>query len=184
VRLEAWDAVFVRARRADVHPLLRDLRAYTRWWPGITATPAGEATRLRLSPPGPLQRLGVRSHEVVATVRKERRNLGIDLAYRGQLAGEAEFYYLDEPSGVVVHYLVRADTADRGWRRRLAGHRAVMRAGLNAVKARLEGDRLPGSEPDPLLLRDQQAAIAEFQAGVEAHARKMAALRASADRAP
>jgi hypothetical protein len=76
-----------------------------------------------------------------------------------------------------VNYVVRADADGRGRRaRRLArDHRAVGRAALDAIKDHFEHGRIVGSEPDPALLADQRQAIAEFQAGVEAHARKLAA---------
>jgi hypothetical protein len=172
MHLEAWDSVFIRARRADVHAVLRDLTGYGHWWPGVSAVAAAGGARLRFAPP---QRLH-RAHAVTATVEKDRPGLGLNLTYAGDLTGAAEWYYLDEPTGVVVHYLLRAATTDRGWRRLLADHRATVRRGLNELKDRLEAGRIPGSEPDQQLLRDQQAAIAEFRAGVQAHRRTMAAL--------
>jgi hypothetical protein len=177
MHIEAWDAIFVRARRADVHPVLRDLAGYGRWWPGMTATALpGGAVRLRHDVPGMLRA----AHTVEVAVRKDRTDLGVDLTLAGDLIGVAEWYYLDEVDGTTVHHLLRADTADRGWRRRLAAHRASVRAALNELKDRMEGDRVVGSEPDPQLLADQVAAAAAFAAGVKAHAR----LRAQAQADP
>lgn len=168
MHVEAWDSVFVRARRADVHRILRAVPAYGRWWPGLTARELPEGVRLVHDAPG-MRRARV---VVDVRVRKDRPGLGMDFDCTGDLVGEAEWYYLDEVDGVTVHHLLRAETADRGWRRRLAAHRASVRAALDELKDRLEGDRVVGSEPDPALLADQVEAIAAFRAGVEAHARK------------
>lgn len=176
MRVEAWDQVFIRARRADVHPLLRDPGHHGRWWPGVSsAIGPGGTTRLALHPPTFAARVAGRSQRIDVTVVKDRADLGLDLAYRGTLTGTAEWYYLDEAAGIVVHYVVHADVADRGWRRALAEHRACIRAGMEELKDRLEGARIPGSEPDPVLLADQRKARAAFQAGVEAWAAKQAA---------
>jgi hypothetical protein len=170
MHIEAWDSVFVRARRADVHPILRDVGGYGLWWPGLQATRLGERVRLRHDAPGFLR--GV--HTVEVAVAKDRSDLGIDLRLTGDIEGAAEWYYLDEVDGTTVHHVLRAETADGGWRRRLAAHRASVRAALDELKDRLEGSRIPGTEPDPALLADQVRAMAAFQAGVEAFARKQA----------
>ena len=122
-----------------------------------------------LQPPGGRrrpQRYSVR----LATVRPD---LGVKLHYRGDLNGEAEFYYLDEPGGCVVHYLVHAQAGPHAPLPRLvADHRAAARSGLNALKDRLEAGREAGAEPDPALLADQRLAIAEFRARVAAAERR------------
>jgi hypothetical protein len=171
--IEAWDSVFVRARRADVHPVLRDIAGYGSWWPGLRAQVLPSGVRLHHDPPGMLRA----AHSIDVQVRKDRTDLGLNMVCTGALVGETEWYYLDELDGTTVHHLVRAEIDDRGWRRRLAAHRASVRAGLDELKDRLEGDRIPGSEPDPALRADQLEAMAAFQAGVEAFARKMAAQR-------
>lgn len=174
VRIDIWDSVFVRARRADVHPLLADVAGYTRWWPGLRVRPLGP-DRLEL---GHRPSAWPTSwHRVAVRVLRVRPDLGVDFAVSGDLRGEAEWYYLDEVDGTVVHYLVRATTARRRHRRLVAAHRASVRAALHTVKDRLEGARAPGAEPVPELLADQQRAIAAFRAGVEAHARRVAAAR-------
>lgn len=173
MRIEAWDAAFVRARRADVHAVLRDVAGYGRWWPGMHARPAGEGVLLTLRAPGRIRLPGATRgpQRMVARVVDERADKGLRLRYGGDLSGEAEWYYLDEPAGTVVHYLVSADVRDRGWRHRLAGHRAAVRAGLHELKDRLERGREPGAEPEPALLADQRRAIAAFQADVDANQR-------------
>lgn len=165
MRVESWDSVFVRARRADIHPIVRDVIGYGRWWPGVTAAAKGDAVALRLRPRGPLRR----AHEITVRIAKDRPDLGIDLRCAGALDGEAEWFYLDERAGTVVHYLVRAEALDRGWRRLLRDHRAVVRAGLHSLKDRLEAGRVPGAEPDPVLLADQAEAQRAFTAAVDAH---------------
>lgn len=181
MRVEAWDQVFIRARRADVHPLLRDPGHYGRWWPGASSVIGADGTaRLVLAPRTLGARVARRTQELDVTVVKDRADLGVDMAYRGTLEGAAEWYYLDETAGTVVHYVLHADAADRAWRRTLAEHRACVRAALAELKDRLEGARVPGAEPDPGLLADQQAALAAFQAGVEAWAAKQARPKAEA----
>lgn len=171
MRIQAWDAVFVRARRADVHAVLRDVAGYGHWWPGANARPEGEGVLLTLRGPGRIRvpRPGSGPQRIIARVVGERSDKGLRLRYSGDLCGEAEWYYLDEPAGAVVNYLVNADVGDRGWRKRLAVHRAAVRAALHELKDRLEGGREPGAEPDPDLLADQRRAVASFRADVEAH---------------
>lgn len=177
MELSVWDTVFVRARRRDVHPVLADPLGYGRWWPGARTEAHADGVALTLRPPTLRGRLGGADQRLVVAVRKDRRDLGVDLGYAGSLAGTAEWYYLDEAAGVLVSYVLRAAVPDRGWRRVLAEHRASVRAGLDELKARLEGARTPGAEPDAGLLADQRAAAAEFAAGVEAWERKLAAQR-------
>lgn len=185
--IEVWDTAFVRARRRDLHPPLRDPAEYGQWWPGTSSAPrpwraapipgrtTGRAAALLLRPPTLAARVTGRVQRLAVTVVKDRPGLGVDLAYRGTLDGTAEWYYLDEVAGVTVHYVVHARVADRGWRGVLADHRAVVRLALDTLKDGLEGVRIPGQEPDPALLADQRVAAAEFEAGVRAWARKTAA---------
>lgn len=171
MRITAWDTAFVRARRADVHTVVRDVAGYGRWWPGVRSRPAGDTVAVTVRPPG----LARRSQRFTVKTVQDRADKGIRMRYTGDVTGDAEWYYLDEPTGVVVHYLLTAEVADRGWRRRLADHRAAVRLALHALKDRLEGERVPGDEPDPRLLADQRRAIAEFLAASEAHTRTRAA---------
>ena len=183
--VQAWDSVFVRARRVDLHAVLEQVGSWGSWWPGmqtepIAAGPLGTGARVVLHPPGllrPAQRYTV---EIVKNRRQ--RALGLDLRYSGALDGAAELYYLDEAAGTVVTYLLRARVADRRWRGTLADHRAGMRAGLDALKDRFERSRVPGSEPDPALLRDQQAAMLDFRRGIEEWNRKQAEKQTAAVR--
>lgn len=175
MRIETWDTGFVRARRRDVHALTGPPpERYAEWWPGLRARPlSGGGAEWVLKPPGRLRR----AHRLTVTLVKNRKDLGVSLRVTGDVDGEAEFYYLDEVDGVAVSYVLRAEVPGgaANARRFTRDHRAAVRAALHALKDRCEGGRVPGSEPDPLLLTDQVLAIAEFRAGVEAHARKVAA---------
>ncbi|MBA2318645.1 MAG: hypothetical protein H0V93_12830 [Euzebyales bacterium] len=178
MQVDAWDSVFIRARRAEVHAVLADPASYADWWPGLQVAVRGD---LLLVTHPPRLRLGL-PHRTAVRVMKVRPELGIDFAYAGDLDGEAEFYYLDEVDGTVVTYLLRATTGHRRWRALLADHRASVRVALHELKDRLEGARLPGTEPDPRLLADQREAALRFRAGVEAHARKLASARGADSR--
>lgn len=167
MRIEAWDSAFVRARRADVHPVLVDVAGYGRWWPGVDTRPVGRRVAVTLRPPG----IARSRQRFTVETTKTRPDKGVRMRYAGDLEGHAEWYYLDEPAGTVVHYVLTVEVADRGWRRRLADHRAAVRHALHTLKDRLEGGRVPGAEPDPDLLADQRQALAEFQAAVDEHAR-------------
>lgn len=175
VSVDTWDTVFVRAGRRAVHEVVREPRTWGGWWPGVRSGPArGEpgATVVVLRPPLLVARAVGRRQLLTVRVVEDRPGLGVALAYRGTVTGEAEWFYLDEPAGCLVHYLVRARVPRHGWRRTVAEHRAAARAALLAVKDGLEGARRPGDEPPSALLAAQRVAQAEFRAGVEAWARR------------
>lgn len=177
MQVRTWDSIFVRATRREIHPVITDIAGWQAWWPGLVVAAGPRGFALSLKAPGatsPRRRW-------TAQLRKDRPALGIHLAYAGDVAGEAEFYYLDERAGTVVHYVLRGTVADRAWRRAVRNHRAGVRAGLDALKDLLEGDREPGAEPDPQLLARQEQAIAEFEAAVAAGKRRAAAAVARTD---
>jgi hypothetical protein len=159
--VQAADSVFVRTSRRTVHPVLEQVALWGSWWPGMTTEPVGSAVLVRLRPPG-LLRARQRFVVEVASNRREPP-LGLLLRCRGDVTGEAELYYLDEPAGCVVTYLLRASVTNYRWRATLAGHRAGMRAGLETLKERLEAGRIPGDEPDAALLRHQLQAHVDFR---------------------
>lgn len=177
MHLDSWDTVFVRARRCDVHPVLADVDEYTSWWPRLRTrrNPDGWLMSHRL--PGGWRRLHVR-----LGITKVRPDLGVDFALTGDLVGEAEWYYLDEPTGVIINHLLRVQAPDHCGDRLVAVYRGSVRTALRELKRRLESDRAPGDEPDPQLVHDQAEAAAEFRRGVEAHKAKVAAGRAETDR--
>lgn len=180
MHLEAWDSVFVRTTRRDVHDVVRDPARWGQWWPGVVAAPVrGDVVRVQFAGRARWSR-----HRVSARVTKDRVALGVDLTYAGDLRGAAEWYYVDEPGGTVVNYLLRAAADERSWRRLLADHRAAVRRGLIELKLRLERGRIPGAEPDTALLAAQRVAAAEFRAGVDAHARLLADAAARAEAVP
>lgn len=144
MRVEAWDCAFIRAGRRDVHPLLVDAAGYDRWWPGARCTPGAHGTSvLRTRPPG----AWARHHTIVLTTERIRPDAGVHFGVTGWARGRAEWYYLDERGGVVVHWLLCGDIEDRGWRRALYRHRCAVRLGLQGLKDLLEGGRPPGAEP-------------------------------------
>lgn len=145
------DTVFIRARRRDVHPLLADVARYGAWWPGMRSRAIGDDAVLLVRPPRPRWAPGYR---VVIRITEERPDRGLRLRYLGRLDGEAEWYYLDEPNGVLVHHLLRSEAPTR----RVTAHRMVVHAGLNRLKDGLEAGRPPGREPDPRLVADQRSA--------------------------
>ena len=152
--VHTWDSVFVRASRRTLHPLIADVDGWQRWWPGMTVSRDAHGYDLALRAPGLL----ARRRNWSVTVVRVRPTLGIALRYAGQVRGEAELYYLDEPDGTVVHYILRGTVPDRGWRAAQREHRAGVRAGLDALKDHLERGRVPGDEPDPALLAEQRRA--------------------------
>lgn len=171
MEVQTWDSVFIRGTRRQLHPVIADVGGWGRWWPGLTATPEAEGCSLSLRAPG----LTARRRHWTAAVTKDRPALGVHLRYAGDVAGEAEFYYLDEPAGTVVHYVLRGSVPDRRWRAAVRDHRAGVRVALHALKDRFERDRLPGDEPEPALLAAQQRAMREFAEAVAAARRKQAA---------
>lgn len=177
MRFDAWDTAFVRAGRRDVHPVLADVDAYPQWWPRLRLRRGHQGWLLSHRAPGDPRR-----RRVWLAVTKERPELGVDFAVTGEVVGEAEWYYLDEPGGVVINHLLRVQAPDRGGHRVVAGYRASVRAALQELKARLEAGRSPGQEPDPQLLADQAEAIEAFRRGVQAHQAKVAAGTAHTDR--
>lgn len=170
MRIDTWDSAFVRARRRDVHPILSDIDRYAEWWPRLRVRRGASGWLLDHRAPRGLRR-------VRAWVRlvKVRADLGVDLAVTGDLVGEAEWYYLDEPTGVTVHHLLRVHGPDRGGAGLVESYRGSVRAAMHELKARLEADRRPGDEPDPQLVADQAEAAEAFRRGVEAHRAKVAA---------
>jgi|GEM_PF-3006402 len=166
MEVEAWEVVHLRARRADVHPVLAAVGSYPRWWPGVSVTAAGEGWWLTHRGPGRPWR---RPHQVRWTITRLRPGLGVRVAVRGDVVGRAEWYYLDRRHGITVHYLVRGHVPDRGGRGLLEAHRRSVRAGLQALKARYERDRLPGDELDPGLVLDQRAAVQASRGRAQAH---------------
>ncbi|HVL99083.1 MAG TPA: SRPBCC family protein [Egibacteraceae bacterium] len=171
MRIRAWDSVFVRARRADVHLVVADVAGWGLWWPGATSRAADGRVALTLRPPGLIRR----PQHLLVEVTENRAAKGIRMRYTGDFDGAAEWYYLDEPTGSVVHYLLDVDVADRGGRRRLVAHRATVRAALHRLKDRLEAGRTPGSEPDPALLAHQHEALAVQEREARARARRTVA---------
>ena len=167
MRIHATDEVFVRATRADVHAYLADPGGYGAWWPGARSrgAPDGAWLELTTATPGRSQRLHL-------AVVGERRDLGVAFRLRGDAIGKAEWYYLDEPDGARVTWLIDATATTRWARRWLEAHRAAVRRGQRALKDVLESGRPVGADPDPALLERQDVAIAQFEGGVERYLKR------------
>jgi hypothetical protein len=171
MRIEAWDHGFVRAHRRDIHRVLADVAAYGAWWPGVHSRALGSSYELVLRAPVGLRR----RRRLLLTVTKDRPGLGLRFDLGGDIEGSGEWFYLDEPNGVMVHALLKGSPAGRGASTMLRDYRWCVRSAFHTLKDLLEGDRLAGDEPDPAFLQRQEAAIREFRAGVEAHERRIAA---------
>jgi hypothetical protein len=146
MRVEVWDSGFVRATRAQVHLLVRDPAGYQAWWPGVRSWREDAGAGLDL-PAAPWR--GGR-HRVVLTPARDRPGKGMTFRCGGALRGECEWYYTDERTGTVVHYLLRAEVAVPGPARIVRAHRWGVRSALHALKDGLEGGRAPGVEVAPL----------------------------------
>jgi hypothetical protein len=182
VHIQAWDEVFIRCRRSSVNALIVHVPSWGAWWPGLTCTPAAGGTALRLTAPRRIPR----HQDLLLTVDRVRpRDKGLEFSVTGDLVGTGEWYHLDRPDGVVVHYLLQGDLQGRlalagPGRRWLAAHRAGVRGALTELKARLEAGRTPGAEPDPRLLAHQAEELAIFAREVARHEREQAAAREQA----
>jgi len=173
MEIEAWEVAHLRARRADVHPVMVAIAHYPSWWPGLEVVPEEDgAWRLAWRPPGPRGLLPGRAHQLRWRVTQERPGLGLRVTVHGDLVGRAEWYYLDRRAGITVHYLIRAQAPDRGGARLVQRHRRAVRAGLQELKARVERHRHPGDEPSPALLGDQRAALEASRRRAQVHARR------------
>lgn len=101
--------------------------------------------------------------------RVRPRDKGIEFSVSGDVEGTGEWFHLDEPHGVVVHYLLRGTMAGHTSGRWLAAHRCAVRAGLNDLKRRLERGRLPGAEPHPQLVAHQAHELRIYAREVARH---------------
>lgn len=162
MQVQTVDSVFIRAARRDIHPVVVHLGGWNRWWPGLDLRDQSpSAVSVTLRAPG----IARRRRRWTLEVARVRPDLGIDFRYSGDLAGEGEFYYLDEPAGTVVSYAFRGAVSDRAWRAAVRDHRAGVRVGLHALKDMFEGARGPGAEPGPALLAEQVRAAAAVAEG-------------------
>lgn len=182
MHIDAWDEVFIRCSRQTANALVVHVPSWAAWWPGVAVTTRGPGVhQVRIDPPG----LRHRAQDLVVTVDRVRpRDKGLEFSVAGQVTGTGEWYHLDEPDGVVVHYLLRGTLARGNPRRWVAAHRASVRAGLTSMKRRLEAGRPPGAEPDPALLATQAEELATFAEEVARHRRELAAAAAAAAQAP
>jgi hypothetical protein len=83
---------------------------------------------------------------------EDRGDEGVRLRVSGALVGTSEFWVEPWGDGAIVHYYLRADPARELSPRRLIRarerHRVRVKAGLNALKDRLEAGRVVGMPPE------------------------------------
>ncbi len=134
------DDAYVRAPVRDVYPTLTDIAGWAAWWPGIRTTARsaeGEDERwlvtMRRRGRLPAVRFEIAPHAY-------RHDAGFKLTLSGQLQGEAEFWFEEGHSGVVVHHLVTAQIDARRPLAVAAAYRASFRAGTWGLKDRLQAD--------------------------------------------
>ncbi|MEE8601016.1 hypothetical protein [Euzebya tangerina] len=171
--IHAWDEVFIRCRRQTVNALVVDVRSWGAWWPDLGVTTLGDE-RFGLT----IRRgvAGLATQQLLLTRDRVRpRDKGLEFSVRGDVVGTGEWYHLDHPNGVVVHYLLRGELTGGNPRRWLGHHRASVRSALTDLKRRLERGRVPGAEPHPDLLTHQAEELSIFAEEVAAHERKIAA---------
>lgn len=176
--VEAWDEVFIRGARASANAEVVDVERWAAWWPGCRVEPLGPRTsRVVLQALWPVP---ARQELLVTVDRVRPRDKGVELTIAGDVEGTAEWFHLDEPNGVVVHWLLRGTCRRPLPRLWLAAHRGIARAGLTSLKDRLEAGRPAGAEPDPVLLAHQRQELAVFAEEVARHEREKAAATADA----
>ncbi len=178
VHIEAWDEVFIRCRRTSANALVTHVPTWGEWWPGADVATAGDGEHtLTLATPLRLPRC----HRLQITVDRVRpRDKGLEFSVSGDVVGKAEWYHLDRPQGVVVHYLLRGELQKGNTRRWLSAHRASVRSALTVLKRRLEAGRPPGAEPHPDLVAYQAQELAVFAREVAQHEQELASTRSDA----
>ncbi|CAN5359989.1 hypothetical protein BH23ACT9_BH23ACT9_16100 [soil metagenome] len=174
MHIDAWDEVFIRCRRQSANGLIVHVPSWGEWWPGLAVGPVPGSAGHDLSFSTPL-RLPRRQHLVLTADRVRPRDKGLEWSVTGDVTGTGEWYHLDHPGGVVVHYLLRGTLTSGNPRRWLAAHRSSVRAALTSLKTRLEAGRLPGAEPHPQLLAFQAGELATFAREVAQHEAEKAA---------
>jgi hypothetical protein len=128
--VEIADDTFIVAAPLDVAAVVADAGRWRQWWPDLELT-----------------------------VTRDRGSAGLVWAVRGPLEGEMEVWLEPVADGVVLHYLVRADTADpRPDRLREQRTRAWKRH-AHRLKDELETGREPG--------RPRRTAVKERGTGAE-----------------
>lgn len=179
--IEAWDEVFIRAPRVGANAQVVDPARWAAWWPGCQVRPLGEGrSEVTFTSRWPVP---ARQRLVVTVDRVRPRDKGLEFSVDGDVVGSGEWFHLDEPNGVVVHWLLRGECVRRMPRLWLAAHRGIVRAGLTSLKDRLEQGRPAGVEPDPALLAHQAQELAIFAEEVARHEREKALARHERDTA-
>ena len=114
-RVEIADDTFIVAAPADVAAVVADAGRWRLWWPDLELT-----------------------------VARNRGPAGVVWAVRGPLEGEMEIWLEPVADGVVLHYLVRADTADPRPDRLRERRTRDWKRNVHRLKDELEAGREPG----------------------------------------
>jgi hypothetical protein len=113
--VEIADDTFIVAAPADVAMVVADPRRWRRWWPDLDLA-----------------------------VSRDRGPAGIVWSVHGPLEGEMEIWLEPVADGVVLHYLVRADTADPRPARLRQRRTRDWKRHAHLLKDELEAGREPG----------------------------------------
>jgi hypothetical protein len=113
--VEIADDTFIVAAPLDVAAVVADAARWRLWWPDLELT-----------------------------VTRDRGPAGVVWAVRGPLEGEMEIWLEPVADGVVLHYLVRADTADQRPDRLRQRRTRDWKRHAQRLKDELEAGREPG----------------------------------------
>jgi hypothetical protein len=113
--VEIADDTFIVAAPADVAAVVADEARWRQWWP-----------------------------DLALTVVRDRGVAGVVWAVRGPLDGEMEIWLEAVADGVVLHYLVRAQAADRHPDRLREQRTRAWKRHAHQLKDELEAGREPG----------------------------------------
>lgn len=113
--VEIADDTFIVAAPADVAAVVADEARWRQWWPDLELT-----------------------------VVRDRGPAGLVWAVHGPLEGEMEIWLEPVADGVVLHCLVRADTADRHPDRHREQWTRAWKRHAHLLKDQLEAGREPG----------------------------------------
>jgi hypothetical protein len=130
VRVEIADDTFIVAAPLDLAAVVADKGRWRLWWPDLELT-----------------------------VVRDRGAAGFVWAVRGPLEGEMEIWLEPVADGVVLHYLVRADTADRRPDRLRERRTRDWKRHAHRLKDEMEAGREPG--------RPRRTAVKERATGAE-----------------
>jgi uncharacterized protein YndB with AHSA1/START domain len=133
------DALLVRAPVGLVYRTLTDVDGWPSWWPGCTTTLHGvrgtSATMSAGDQHAVELRSGRRRLRLEVTAHSWRHDAGFVVDVAGDVELQGEWWLAPDPSGVIVHHVVR-DLAGRS--HGTDRYRRAVNDGMQALKDRLE----------------------------------------------